>query len=399
MKIKLFYSLMFLFLLGIGNSCKETELGTPAASTVANFTYTATNNSLAPCEVTFTNTSLNAEGYVWDFGNGQTSTEANPTMTYDTPGFYNVKLTCTPVNSGLYYNQLVKTQVVNIKDPTGGKTQVFYFTSRGADGGNGHLVILNDDVPLVQDFEKTDMERPYGIAVDTTNNKVYITDYSMGAIYRFDSDGKNAEKILDANVPGQEDVGDPQGIFVLGDKIYWGRSGGIYKANLDGSNPEPHIINTAIEYPLDMNYDAANNKIYMVNDKLDFSGGYFSVKLDGSELTNIIPDIDGTAIEVDFETGKTYLAIYGDESTIAKDNGIYTCNLDGTSLSMIGEYGSKATWGVAIDFTNSKLFWGFKISNSDPDGKIMRSNLDGSALEDWVIGVSPHAMTVAWVKL
>ena len=74
-------------------------------------------------------------------------------------------------------------------------------------------------------------------------------------------------------------------------------------------------------------------------------------------------------------------------------------NMDASSLSMIGEYGGKATWGVAIDFTNSKLFWGFKESNSDPDGKFIRSNLDGSSVEDWVVGVSPHAITVAWVKL
>lgn len=388
-----------LLIIAFGTGCKDTELGTPSASTIADFTYTATNNSVAPCEVHFTNTSLNAIGYLWELENGQTSTEANPVAFFETPGFYNVKLTCTPVNDGLYYNQLVKTQVINIKDPTGGKMQVLYFTSRGAEGGNGHLVILNDELPVVQNFVKTDMERPYGIAADTANNKVYITDYSVGAIYRFDADGKNPQKILDVNVAGQEMVGDPQGIFVLGDKIYWGRSGGIYKANLDGSNPEPHIVSTAIEYPLDMQYDPTTNKIYLVNDKLDFSGGYFSVNLDGSDITNIIPDIDGTAIEVNFETNTTYLAVYGVDGTAVTENGIYSSKLDGTGLGMIGEFGSKATWGMAIDLTNSKLFWSYKVSNSNPDGKIVRANLDGSAPEDFVTGVSPHAMQIVWIKL
>jgi PKD repeat protein len=41
---------------------------------------------------TFTNTSLNAEGYFWTFGDGATSTLANPSHTY-LPGIYNVTLT------------------------------------------------------------------------------------------------------------------------------------------------------------------------------------------------------------------------------------------------------------------------------------------------------------------
>ena len=75
------------------------------------------------------------------------------------------------------------------------------------------------------------------------------------------------------------------------------------------------------------------------------------------------------------------------------------CNLDGTDLAKIGETGSKATWGMTIDHTRQKLFWGYKISNSAQDGKIIRSNLDGSNPEDWITGVSPHSMEVAWIKL
>ena len=89
--------------------------------------------------------------------------------------------------------------VVNVKDPLAGLTQVFYFTSRGTPG-NGHLVILDDAAPLVLDFVPADMSRPYGIAVDTAHKKVYITDYYNQAIYRFDPDGKNPQKILDATV-------------------------------------------------------------------------------------------------------------------------------------------------------------------------------------------------------
>lgn len=42
--------------------------------------------------VTFQNRSRQADRYLWDFGNGQTSTAVNPVVTYTVPGVYNVKL-------------------------------------------------------------------------------------------------------------------------------------------------------------------------------------------------------------------------------------------------------------------------------------------------------------------
>jgi PKD repeat protein len=60
------------------------------ATAFAAFTYTVNNRT-----VTFTNTSTNASSYLWDFGNGQTSTQASPTITYATSGTYAVLLTAT----------------------------------------------------------------------------------------------------------------------------------------------------------------------------------------------------------------------------------------------------------------------------------------------------------------
>lgn len=47
----------------------------------------------APLTVTFENKSRNAEWYIWDFGNGDTSTEEHPTYTYTESGTYIVELT------------------------------------------------------------------------------------------------------------------------------------------------------------------------------------------------------------------------------------------------------------------------------------------------------------------
>jgi len=65
-----------------------------ASSVVANFTASATSVCQGT-SVSYTNTSAGATSYNWSFPGGtpSTSTEANPTVQYDTPGTYNVTLT------------------------------------------------------------------------------------------------------------------------------------------------------------------------------------------------------------------------------------------------------------------------------------------------------------------
>jgi DNA-binding beta-propeller fold protein YncE len=264
------------------------------------------------------------------------------------------------------------------------------------------MVILNDQAPIVQDFETVELSRPYGIAIDTAGRKIFVSDYSLGYIYRFDPDGKNPVRILDVNVAGQEIVEQPEALMVLGDKLYWGRTGGIYRCNFDGSSPEVYIqTSDAIppEWPIDMQYDAVSGQIYLVNDKTDYTGGYWGMNLDGTNMQELILDIDGTAIEIDPVNNKTYMAVYASDGSVITENGIYVCNMDGTGLSKIGDFGTKATWGMTKDTELNKLFWAYKVSNSDPDGKIVRANMDGTGQEDFITGVSPHAMEVVWIKL
>lgn len=58
---------------------------------VAKFSMEGTNQE-APADVKFNNKSENAVSYLWDFGDGETSTEENPTHTYAEKGEYEVNL-------------------------------------------------------------------------------------------------------------------------------------------------------------------------------------------------------------------------------------------------------------------------------------------------------------------
>ncbi len=69
---------------------------------VASADFTADNTTISAGEsVTFTNLSVNASTYYWTFtgGNPSTSTDVNPTVTYETPGTYSVTLFAAGENS------------------------------------------------------------------------------------------------------------------------------------------------------------------------------------------------------------------------------------------------------------------------------------------------------------
>lgn len=63
---------------------------------------------VAPATVKFTNTSVNAESYEWDFGDGGTSTEANPSHTYNRSGNYSVVLKAKKGNKTTVSKQMIQ---------------------------------------------------------------------------------------------------------------------------------------------------------------------------------------------------------------------------------------------------------------------------------------------------
>lgn len=70
--------------ISVTNACSPNQ-------PIANFTATPPQGC-EPHTVTFTNTSENAESYTWNFGDGTTSTDTNPTHIYTQVGTYNVSL-------------------------------------------------------------------------------------------------------------------------------------------------------------------------------------------------------------------------------------------------------------------------------------------------------------------
>ena len=88
-----------------------TVVPTPTAA----FSGTPTTGGPPPLLVNFTDQSAgNPTSWLWDFGDGNTSTEQNPTHTYGAAGVFDVSLTVTnPAGS----NPLVQPGYITVFEP------------------------------------------------------------------------------------------------------------------------------------------------------------------------------------------------------------------------------------------------------------------------------------------
>ncbi|MCK4663814.1 MAG: PKD domain-containing protein [Bacteroidales bacterium] len=94
------------------NSCKKPEDDTPQPTACFN---ASTTQATVGETITFTNCSQNAESYSWQFGDGNQSTEVNPTHSYSITGSFVVNLR---VANGDKNDQTTVTITVTAAGPT-----------------------------------------------------------------------------------------------------------------------------------------------------------------------------------------------------------------------------------------------------------------------------------------
>lgn len=152
--------------------------------TRADFTPSALTGEY-PLTVTFTNNSVNATSYYWDFGDGKTSTEKNPINTFMAPGTYSIKLLATgnsvdsmkktviavrppaPSNligdSGITWIKLMWTK------PSGSASDTVYYAEGDTVTEAGATKIANAVSPCV--IKNLKVGQMYSIAVTSTTIK------------------------------------------------------------------------------------------------------------------------------------------------------------------------------------------------------------------------------------
>lgn len=363
-------SFIIFFLLTIGicfQSCSDDDFPVPPASTVPSFTYTISNDEFAPATVTFTNTSIvpgtvgNAT-YYWNFGDGNSSTETSPTYIYNEAGVYVVNLVVTTSGS-LEIKE--SSQTIVIKDPNATGTPI-YFT----DGTKVYQGLINTQAPIFTPINGLVAQTSYGMAMDTLNNKLYISDYGANKIFRANLDGSNFEEF-------RTNVDSPIGMAFdyEENQLYFNTSSGVQRSDLsstDLSQVEDFVTGQAND-PDGLAIDLVNRKLYWIN----YDGGVWSKNLDGTGETEIIPGVEGASIIV---VGNR---IYYDEYVASGDIRIKSANLDGTGITTIAVGVSRVVYGLAYDPYGEKLYWGDRRAYT-----MMRANLDGSDAEIYYQGTA-----------
>jgi uncharacterized repeat protein (TIGR01451 family) len=138
------------------NPCVVTVNYAPETP-VANFTADKTSGSDS-LTVKFTDSSSNyPTSWAWDFGDGTTSTEQNPTHTYSAPGTYTVKLTATNLAGNdtvtkTGYITVLKSDVYvqitpSIANPTVGDKVTYTFKLGNKGLGNASNVVFTYVLP------------------------------------------------------------------------------------------------------------------------------------------------------------------------------------------------------------------------------------------------------------
>lgn len=338
---------------------------TPASG----FTVEDEENLIAGVPVQFTNTSLGATSYSWDFGDAanSTSTDENPTFEYASDGTFTVSLTATSMAGSNTF-----TKEVVIGEAPDSVPELFYISL----GDEFIRKLILDGTGTVNDVLNVAGKAGVGIAYDSVNNKIYFSDfdvYPSGNIWRMNEDGSDLEVIASG-------IGDPYAIAldVAGGKVYWvDDDGNVSKANLDGSNAQIGFFNVAGAQWRAIALDVENNKMYVYE---VYDEEIYSVNLDGTNPQVIITGNYGYALMVDTVNDKIY---FDDQN----DDLLKIANLDGSNIQPVDDNGTRI-YGMDIDHESSKIFWSGRDS-----GELYRANLDGSGKEVLKGGIaSPRGM-------
>ena len=209
--------------------------------------------------------------YAWDFGDGSSSSEAHPVHVYHTAGTYTVSLTVELADGRIGLE--AKTDYIDVSlllQKT--QTPLLYWVDDRGVFKSGDRSGISESI-LMSSFLGVD-------SMEIVGDKVYWLDIGLQKIARSNLDGSEQETVIH----GRETYHLPWDFAIdrMHEKLYWVCipddephedwpdswvwSGGIYRANLDGTNIEKLWTYSAgaSEYATVIEVDPWQDRVYWV---------------------------------------------------------------------------------------------------------------------------------------
>ncbi|MBF0522956.1 MAG: PKD domain-containing protein [Candidatus Omnitrophica bacterium] len=270
--------------------------------------------------------------YFWDFGDGQTSTEAIADHTYEKPGDYAVTLTITD-NTGQACSSAVSTNTVRANIPP-------HATFSGPD-----MICINQpasfDASASYDIlrQKLDYKWDFGDGTKDQGDKVVTKTYTKGGKYKIAltiddnmetvCSAKTVEKTILVNEPPIADAGEKEILKCVSDEK-------DLVVNFDGSNSRD-VNNDELSYTW---YFGDGNKSDGVKTSYKYPDvGNYDAKLVVKDNTNI-----GCGTSVDFVTVRLNRAPKADAGSDIAACPDETIDFDGTNSFVYKKGTVSAKW-------------------------------------------------------
>lgn len=181
-----------------------------------------TNLKCAPYLEKFYNlsTSETPAQYLWDFGDGTTSTDVNPSHVYDTPGIYHIQLTLTTTSGCVRTLTLYQPDLVNVRPSPISKFSVDPLIANICDskvnftdlssGALSYFYLLDDqggystEINPIHSYQSSGQKRPRQIVTnefgcrDTSFQQLYIEPFTVYIPNTFTPDGNQHNNVFDA---------------------------------------------------------------------------------------------------------------------------------------------------------------------------------------------------------
>ena len=377
-------------------------------SPLADFSATPTSGQV-PLEVQFTDQSVPIEGTItnwsWDFGDDSTSTEEDPTHTYDTYGVYTVSLTVVD-DSGMG-NTETKTDYItaNYSGPR------WYVSNDGDDSNQG---TITDPLATMQqaNYSASDGDTIFffdGEYIGSdVNNKLFISAYEfdgtnygvsiIGGIYiRNNADSTTIQNVEVTGEGNGISLSNALGITIDNCRIINNTSEGVYIAYSSSAN----IINCEINNNLrkgiraenweqenidvvvdncTINYNNADNGEYGSGIGFRVFGASSSLTLTNSVISNNYGGGHSNAAAI-FLDGYT-LTLNIDNVTISNNegDGLYRAAQD--FYSVINNVTIDSNTGIGIQNLDNSTLINSTISNNLSGGL---DNISNSSLQNVII--------------